>query len=155
MTELWKIIDGWNNRYEISNLGRVKNGNTFLKPQKSSNNYLCVYLRNPGGVRKCYRIHRLVGEYFILNDNNEKTHINHIDGNKENNIHTNLEWVTPKENSLHAVNNHLFKKGGKHLNKELIISDYTSNNLSHKQMAQKYDCSIRTIERILSGHKKP
>lgn len=150
MDEIWKIIDGWNNRYEVSNLGRVRNGDLILKPQNTSHGYKCVYLRNPGGVRKLYRIHRLVGDHFILNDDPTKNHINHIDGNKENNFASNLEWVSPKENTSHAIHNNLMGKSRPHLNKEEIINDYINNDLSHKDMSKKYNCSIRTMERILS-----
>lgn len=49
-------------------------------------------------------IHRLLAITFIQNpDPVNKTNVNHIDGNKNNNCLSNLEWVTPKENVAHAI----------------------------------------------------
>lgn len=53
-------------------------------------------------VRKNQFIHRLLAQAFIPNPEN-KPHVNHIDGNKQNNTLSNLEWATSKENSQHAV----------------------------------------------------
>lgn len=54
------------------------------------------------GKRKNQFIHRLLAKHFIPNPEN-KPQVNHIDGNKQNNLLSNLEWVTAKENAQHAV----------------------------------------------------
>jgi len=57
-----------------------------------------------------YSLHRAVAETFIPNPNNLPC-VNHIDGVKANNLDTNLEWCTYKENSMHAVRIGLIKTG--------------------------------------------
>jgi transposase len=90
--------------YGVTNLGRVVNRNRFtiLKPQ-IKNQYHQVGL-SENKIMKWISVHRLVAFAFITNDNPiEKTQVNHIDGNKLNNVVENLEWVTPLENQLHAL----------------------------------------------------
>ena len=50
------------------------------------------------------RISRLVAIHFIPNDNG-LPQVNHIDEDRRNNIATNLEWVTPKQNANHGNRN--------------------------------------------------
>ena len=50
-----------------------------------------------------YKVHRLVALQFVDNpDPLHKRHVNHVDGDKNNNHYSNLEWVTVYENNLHA-----------------------------------------------------
>ena len=59
-----------------------------------------------GGDRYIYfnkfPVHRLVATTFIPNTDSKKIFVNHIDGNKQNNHVSNLEWATPSENCTHA-----------------------------------------------------
>ena len=91
-------------KYEVSNLGNVRNKKTgrILKPQLNrSNGYQRV---NMHGKHKY--IHRLVADTFFEGDHGNLD-VNHIDGNKQNNWLSNLEWCTRKENIQHAFINGL------------------------------------------------
>jgi hypothetical protein len=98
--EEWKIIAEFPN-YSVSSLARIKNNTTSRLVIGSQKIYKSVGLRHNNKV-KCIYVHRLVAEAFIENTKN-KPYVNHIDGNKSNNIKQNLEWVTASENALHAV----------------------------------------------------
>jgi len=74
-----------------------EDGSVFKKLKPWDNGgYLNVKLQN-----KHYGVHQLVANAFIENTNN-KSDVNHIDGNKHNNKIENLEWCTRKENINHG-----------------------------------------------------
>lgn len=113
--EVWKDIQGYENKYQVSNYGRIKslsrrifNGTGYyiskekiLKGHVITNGYIQVELQG-----KPLLVHRLVAETFIENSYN-KPQINHIDGDKTNNRVENLEWCTNSENQIHAYKNGL------------------------------------------------
>lgn len=114
-TEIWKPVVGYEGLYEVSTLGGVrriaswKSGNGYRvtrkpKPRMTSVNlggYPSVLLRNGNRYWKTC-IHRLVAIAFI-GPRPDGFQVNHRDGNKFNNSVSNLEYVTPRENILHAV----------------------------------------------------
>lgn len=95
--ELAREIPGYE-QYLVTTWGRVYNTETkqFLKPYLHHKGYLRVDLYK-GNERRHFKVHRLVAAAFIPNPEG-KPQVNHIDGNKQNNSITNLEWVTNKEN---------------------------------------------------------
>ena len=105
--EVWKRMSH-NPNYLISNTGRIRRiGHDIDHSTRNSKGYLVTDLYS-NGTRKTFRVHRLVAEEFIPNPYN-KPEVNHIDGNKNNNNYSNLEWVTKKENCRHAWDNGLAK----------------------------------------------
>lgn len=119
--EIWKEIPGFSN-YQISNKSNVKSiarikykkyggkYNGLIVPQSYPEKILTPRLNNAGyygvhlyheGRMQTFSIHRLVALAFLPNPENKET-INHIDGNKQNNTLSNLEWATVQENLTHA-----------------------------------------------------
>lgn len=91
--------------YEVSKDGEVRNAKTgnIKKPQKDYQGYLRVHLRK-NGKKYTYKIQRIVAFTWIPNDDPiNKTDVNHIDENKENNCVENLQWVSHKQNMQHGT----------------------------------------------------
>lgn len=112
--EEWKPIVDYQGLYEISDHGRVvrvdKGRRHEIKVQINTRNGYCYAHLSKNGKVKAFRVHKLVAEHFI--DKKEgATQVNHKDGNKSNNMYSNLEWVTPSENQTHRYRV-LGKNGG-------------------------------------------
>lgn len=116
--EVWKFIEGYEERYEISNLGRcrcwISKGGKKLNYPSLINPCLTKYGYHQVSLyknRKCKTVvvHKLVAESFI-GKRRYGFQINHIDGVKINNYLSNLEYCTPKENTEHAFKIGLRKK---------------------------------------------
>jgi len=122
--EIWKDIVGYEEIYQVSNLGNVRSLNRTIVDSwctrvfkgkvltQSIHNgkqpYYYVTLSKQHKSKKCF-VHRLVAEAFVPNLE-DKPQVNHIDGNPQNNNSINLEWVTNAENTQHAYDTKLNKK---------------------------------------------
>lgn len=82
--------------YQISTHGRVRNMTTgnILRPSPDRYGYLRLSIGNRDNVY----IHRLMAETFYGIPNDDRTQVNHINCDRQNNHILNLEWCTPSEN---------------------------------------------------------
>ncbi len=113
--EVWKDVTGYNGKYQVSNLGRVKTNNYkqtgssgIFSLVPNSKGYVYVTLVN-NGKSKQIGLHRLVAKTFCNNPNN-LPQVDHVNCNKQDNRSVNLEWVTASENSKRAFKNRLTSK---------------------------------------------
>ena len=162
--EIWKTIKGFEN-YEVSNCGRLKVNLKFrkyrdyqskiLNPTKDKDGYLRTALTKDN-KKFMKTIHRLVAENFIENKQN-KTCVNHINGIKADNRVENLEWCTVKENNIHAIKLGLSGQAGgekHHMSKlkeiQVIEIIKNKNNLTQKELSNFYNISQTQISRIVN-----
>ena len=165
MQEEWKRLIyndiDYGDRYLISNYGKVKNVKTgyIRKPSLDrENGYYYVCLSLGSRALKCYvKIHRSVAQTFITNPNN-LPQVNHIDGNKKNNMVTNLEWVTAQENAIHAYKNGLNQTGENSTSSKLSKEDINYIRSHHipndsvygsAALGRKYNVHPSTISKIV------
>ena len=126
----WKPVKGYEGLYEVSSAGHVRGldreikyfdsvagkdrvrmqyGKT-LSGSNTGNGYRSVMLCDAGQQKKRLYIHRLVAGEFIENPEN-KSQVNHINGDKTDNRVENLEWSTRLENMHHGLANGLNRYG--------------------------------------------
>jgi len=157
--EIWKWIPECEGRYMVSNFGRTRKHFVNHGGPNSSDGVITEFKPNQYGYRaraikvvrdgnnlvKMFKVHRLVGLLFIDNPNNHPM-LNHIDGVKLNNHHTNLEWITAKENVHHAVDTGL-------MSIRKLTSDevreirhlYNTTDNSYSDLAMNYNISSAGI----------
>lgn len=136
MEEVFKDIPGHEGRYQVSSLGRIKGlprmkvsskkgalvpvPERILKPTSSNKGYLKVDLSLYNKKQKV-TIHRLVAQLFLGMPADNSFQVNHIDGNKNNNAVSNLEWCTGSQNMKHYYANHYYKEKRSKLLKDAIL----------------------------------
>ncbi len=100
--EQWKSIEGYDDKYKISNLGRVasyKYKQPYLLVQTpNTSGYLRVTLYK-NGTRQRVFVQRLVAIYFVPNDDPiNKNTVDHLDSDKRRNTYDNLQWLSLSDN---------------------------------------------------------
>ena len=173
--EIWKDIPGFEGEYQASNLGRIRGldrevsyslkGTTvkrlqkgkILTPHKNRDGYFYVSLDS----RTLKALHYFIGITF-LGPKPDGFEINHKDGNKSNNAVSNLEWVTPQQNVIHAFEHKLRHSGSKHGTSKLTesqvgeIKEALANKEKFKrpyytEIAVKYGVDRTTIANIANN----
>lgn len=164
MNENWLSVKGYEGLYEVSNLGNVRRvGGKVLSPKPGKLGYKIVALHMNGYAKK-YLVHRLVAEAFIPNPE-DKQYVNHKDGDKSNNVLSNLEWATPSENIHHAYDTglHYPIRGEKNVQCKLTTKDIEwikanvikgDKKFGCKAIAKKFGVTEPHISYIVNGKKR-
>ena len=161
--EVWHDVVGYEGLYMVSNLGRVKRvGKScgarvgrIMKPIESTNKYIQVCLSRNSRPR-IFRVHRLVAEAFLPKVDG-KEYVNHIDGNRANNMVSNLEWCTASENAHHKYDVLGYKKQTakpesrvRKLDKDTVLAIFNSNG-SYADIARRFNISDVMARKIKLG----
>lgn len=167
--ESWIDVNGFKGLFQLSNYGRikslhriVKNGSGYRRKSEkivlSAPNKKGYYRKNfiKDNKRITFYISRIVALHFSNNINN-KSEVNHIDGNKNNNHISNLEWVTRIENITHALRTGLRKI--KQVNQtdpisQKVIRIFSNTHEVSKYLNIKYDWAknIIRLKKIYKGY---
>lgn len=160
------IVNGKKTLYDINKKGEVRNRETGLNINPSEATGYLKYVLYVNGKRICISIHRLLGCVFIpipksliKNGYNQLSLvINHKDGNKKNNVLSNLEWTTPKGNMEHALRTGLCdgyigqnSRLSKITEKQAIeICELLSSGIKPREVANITGIDLRIIRHIFS-----
>ena len=165
--EIWKDVVGYEGLYKVSNRGKVRSLSRLVlradgKPLTIREKILKPAVDKKGYLRTCLgscntvKLHRLVAIAFIPNPLN-LPEVNHIDGNKLNNSVENLEWVTHKQNTDHALLIGKYKRPRKLTAQQLdeMKNSYVkgSREFGTNALAKKYGLDSSYIWRILNNKK--
>lgn len=153
MNEIWKDVPGYPG-YQASSKGNIRK--TYADKEEReiskfvSSDYLLVNLVLGKGIYTGRGVHILVCLAFngLPPIDGQDYQVNHKDGVKDNNVYTNLEWVTPKENSAHALETGLIR-----YNVRIRLHDTVSNEvhlvLSMEAAARRFGISVAEAKRYL------
>ena len=172
MAEEWKDIQGYEGKYQVSTLGRVKSlariiykghyqafySEKIMIAYLEKNGYLSTRLYDGNNKNKKILIHRIVAQAFLSNPE-KKAQVNHKNGDKTNNRIENLEWATCKENINHAIQIGIINnKGENNAKAKLTDKDasevkrlYLKENMKQRDIAKIFNISQTTVWSVVHG----
>ncbi len=155
-----KEILGYEGLYAVTIKGKIwayaKNAtwhtDRILKPWLIGNGYEMVMLYKTGEKPRKFLVHRLVAMTYISNPNNLRE-VNHKNGNRLDNRIKNLEWISSKENKIHAIKLGLYRSHEKLTPKQVraIRRDYATGKFFQREIANKYGTSQHQVSWIVRG----
>lgn len=162
--EKWEWVPEYEGRYQISDQGRVRSflfskTGRLMNLDADSNGYVRVHFQ----FKKTWLLHRLVATVFLPNPLSLPA-VNHVDGNKRNNVASNLAWVSHGENMRHSWRHletyknrvAMSPRGEENRNAKLRAEDvlairaaYTNGGVSYSQLAGQFGVTKNNIGAIV------
>lgn len=174
MTEEWKDVVGFEELFQVSDLGRIysKRSSRLLKQHKAKSGYMHLATKIKG-VNKCFKVHREVAKAFLEEPKGDSleyskrsfygvAEVNHIDGDKSNNHKSNLEWSSRSENTSHYYREIATEESNISRGKKLsvmadeevrAIRKMYATGLSERAVAAKFGISRSRVTSALKGYK--
>jgi len=157
MTEIWKPIKDYP-LYEVSDFGRVRKISSMrILKHSLSEGYPSLELRKDSkGTYK--RIHRLIAKEFIANPENLPL-VLHRDGNRQNNLLSNLYWGTYSDNTKDCLNHGTMKTGESCTHAKLTSDIVRQCRIRYKSggstrgMAREYGVDPATMHNAITGRQ--
>lgn len=173
----WKWIEGYEGLYEISNEGNVRSyvkgiGRWFKPHSLAPRTYRASTPRHPkqylqirlkGDTTRIYKtIHRLVADAFVPNSLRLPV-VHHVNGNKYDNRAANLQWVTYRENNIHALRTGLrrplpVRRGERARSAKLTESDVREIRRLHRdlgigsrKLTRQFPINRSSVVKVLRG----
>lgn len=165
--EIWLPIKGFEGRYEISSYGQLRSLVHVNKygPRKldsprmrklhiNSDGYLIAKIIK-GNKMTTISAHLLVAKHFVPNPLN-LPEVNHLK-EKINNYYKNLEWVTSRQNQVHAYATGrktipCLEKNPKAILNRVQVLEIFQSTKTQKQLSISYGVSMSTINNIKNGY---
>ena len=157
-SENWVDINGYEGKYQVSDMGNVRSTNQGQHHDKVLTERLGTHGYNraslsSGGIVREYRVHRLVAQAFIDNPDG-KENINHINGIRNDNRVSNIEWCTKSENAIHAYETGLHRKLYGKLDESDVLSIHAlSMDYSYRDVGMMFGVGSSTVYSIVNGRK--
>jgi hypothetical protein len=172
VSEQWLPAPGYEGRYEVSSLGRIRSlprteftsrghrraiRGGILKPAHTAEGYLHVSLRHDGKLR-LVRLHRLVCEAFHGPGNALHNEVAHLDGNRANARADNLKWVSKAENQAHRLIHGTHCRGEQHASARLTDDQARwiksqRDRLTRREIATALGIKLDTVRDVQDGRR--
>lgn len=169
--ERWAPVNGWP-YYDISDHGRMRSwhrtGRRRTEQKRAESprpmkiglnkrtNCQVVTLADNGRYLDKH-VHRIVAEAFLPPQPSPLHQINHIDGNRQHNHATNLEWMTARENIHHAWRTGLMSKQPQKLTWEQVCEIrriHAEHGTRRVDLAKQFKVTPTCVSLILSGKSR-
>jgi hypothetical protein len=144
--EVWKLVPGYDGKYEVSDQGQIRKGEKLLAQNVMRSGHKTVHLK-----RKTMYVHRLVLFAFErAQPTGTRIECRHMDGNPQNNALDNLAWGTVVENR--ADRRRLGEKAKLSKEQMLALQNDLRGGMRLKDVAVKYSVDRHTAAKYRDGH---